>query len=129
MYYEQETLKPRSDWQLYLFQKWEGIKCHIWGNFRVSNSLFAENKYGMRHGVGNTGVEIVASTFLGYTDDSESRKGRTTPNGIAVRTSYNTGFFNGDAAMSFTNVVSWYCAVSTHYAIIIQSNSHVISFP
>ncbi len=88
------------------FKNEEGIKCHICGNYRVSNSLFAENNYGMRHGVGNTGVEIAASTFLGYTDDSESRKGRTTPNGIAVRTSYNTGFFNGDAAMSFTNVVS-----------------------
>ncbi len=89
----------------------EGIKCHICGNFKVSNSLLAENKYGMRHGVGNTGVDIENSTFLGYTDDSEARKGMTGPNGLGVRASYNTGFYNDDAALSFTNVVSFW---STH---------------
>ena len=88
------------------FKNQEGIKCHICGDIRFRNSLIAENTYGMRHGVGNTGVKIDTCTFLGYTDDSESRKGWTGPNGIAVRTSYNTGFYNGDAAMSFTNVVS-----------------------
>ena len=59
----------------------------------------------MRHGVGNTGVVIENSIFRGYTDDSEGRMGTIEPNGIGVRASYNTGFYNGDAAMSFTNVV------------------------
>ena len=86
----------------------EGIKCHICGNFKVRNSLLAENKYGMRHGVGNTGVDIENSTFLGYTDDSEARKGMNGPNGLGVRASYNTGFYNDDAALSFTNVVSFW---------------------
>lgn len=84
----------------------EGIKCHICGHFQIVNSLLAENAYGMRHGVGNTGVDILHTTFLGYTDDSETRKGWTGPNGMGVRTSYNTRLFNDDAAVSFTNVVS-----------------------
>lgn len=88
------------------FKNEEGIKCHICGHFTVRDSLFAENAYGMRHGVGNSGVDLVNTTFLGYTDDSESRMGWTGPNGMGVRASYNTGFYNGDKALSFTNVVS-----------------------
>lgn len=88
------------------FKNEEGIKCHICGNFKIANSLVAENTYGMRHGVGNTGVYLENTTFKGYSDDSESRKAVAGPNGIGVRASYNLGLFNGDKPLTFTNVVS-----------------------
>lgn len=56
-----------------------GFKFHITGNIYISNSVIADNYYGIRYGAWNTGVALENTKFIGLSQDVHLRLGKVCP--------------------------------------------------
>ena len=76
---------------------------HFTGNLKLTNFIAADNTI-YRYGVGNSGVDVEDSVFIGLSDDMRIRLGKTCPNtNDGIYASFNNGL-NGRQQIYFNNV-------------------------
>jgi len=69
----------------------EGFKFHITGNLKLKNTVIANNRLGIRHGVWNSGVTLEDSRIIALSKDYKIRFGKPHPlvGAIGIRASMN----------------------------------------
>jgi hypothetical protein len=101
---------------LQTYRNHEGLKFHITGNIKFTNTVIADKRFGIRYGAWNTCITFEDTYITGRSRDRELRLGKSCPmsNGVGIRASFNSVPGNyGQIALSNVTFSDFGCGVGS----------------